>query len=140
MSLVLDASLTLSWYFEDEATPETDAVLDRVVADGAMVPGLWRLEVANALQMAVQRKRCDASFRDRALAELACMAISIDAETNAFAWTTTLHLAERHGLSVYDAAYLELALRQRTVLATLDGPLRTASVAAGVEVVPARAG
>lgn len=138
MSLVLDASLTLSWYFEDEAIPETDAVLDSVVADGATVPALWRPEVANALQMAVRRKRCDASFRDRALAELACMAISIDTETNAFAWTTTLHLAERYGLSVYDAAYLELALRQRTVRATLDGPLRTASVAAGVEVAPAR--
>ena len=70
MSVVLDASLTLSWYFEDERTPAIDAVLDRVTEDGAITPGLWRLEVANGLRMAMRRKRIDAAFRDRALAHL----------------------------------------------------------------------
>ncbi len=137
MSLVIDASLALSWYFEDEGTPETEALLDLVVESGAMVPGLWRLEVANGLQMAVRRKRCDAAFRDRALAELACMAIAVDSETNGFAWSTTLHLADRFTLSLHDASYLELAQRQRMKLGTLNGPLRAAAVALGVEAVGA---
>jgi predicted nucleic acid-binding protein len=59
LSLVLDTSLTLSWYFEDERTPAADGVLDRVVDDGAVVPALWKLEVANGLQAAIRRKRID---------------------------------------------------------------------------------
>ena len=59
MSLVLDTSLALSWYFEDERTPAADALLDRVADQGAMVPGLWRLEIANGLRTAIRRKRID---------------------------------------------------------------------------------
>jgi hypothetical protein len=62
VSLVLDAPLTLSWYFENERTPAIDAVLDRVVADGAVLRALLRLEVGNGLQMAIRRKRIDQRF------------------------------------------------------------------------------
>ena len=135
--MVLDASLTLSWYFDDERTPAADRLLDRVTDDGAVVPALWRLEVANGLQVAIRRKRCDVAFRDRALAELSCLPILVDTETDNFAWTTTLHLADRFKLSVYDACYLGLAQRQRVPLGTLDAALRTAARAMGVETLGA---
>lgn len=120
MTIVLDASLTLSWYFEDERTPAADALLDRVTEIGATVPTLRRLEVAKGLQVAIRRKRCDVAFRDRALAELSCVPISVDVETDGFAWTATLQLATRFGLSVCDVCYLELAQRQNVPLGTRD--------------------
>lgn len=135
MSFVVDASLTLAWYFEDEATPATDEMLDRLAANGAIVPALWRLEVANAFQMAIRRKRVDAVFRDTALTELAAMPITVDPETDIHAWTTTLRLSERFALTLYDAAYLELAQRQTLPLATLDNELRAAGHALSVQLL-----
>ncbi|HTN98020.1 MAG TPA: type II toxin-antitoxin system VapC family toxin, partial [Nordella sp.] len=61
MSLVLDASLTIAWYFEDERSTQTETLLDQVAAEGAIVPTLWKIEVANGLQMAMRRKRIDRS-------------------------------------------------------------------------------
>lgn len=135
MSLVLDASLTLSWYFEDERTPAVDELLDRVVEQGAYVPTLWRLEVANGLQVSIRRKRFDASFRDNALTQLARMPITIDSDTDTYAWSMTLRLADRFQLTLYDAAYLELAQRRHLPLATLDRPLRTAASALGMDLL-----
>lgn len=135
MSLVIDASLTVSWYFEDETTPATEAILDRVSEAGATVPTLWRLEVANALQSAIRRQRITAPYRDQSLAELTQMPITIDAGTNVYAWTTTLRLAERFALTVYDSAYLELAQRRSLPLATLDAELREAAAALGVTLL-----
>ena len=63
MSVVIDASITLSWYFEDERTPAANAVLDQLTATGAMAPSLWKLELANGLQMAIRRQRIDTAFR-----------------------------------------------------------------------------
>ena len=137
MSLVLDPSLVLSWYFEDERTTGANAVLDRVVEEGAVVPALWRLEIANGLQMAIRRKRIDAAFRDNALAELAAMAINVDGETDAHAWSVTLRLSDQFRFTVYDAAYLELARRRRLPLATLDQALRAAAQAIGTETLGA---
>ena len=133
MSLVLDASLTLSWFFKDERTPGADAVLTEVTENGAVVPALWRLEVANALQMAVRRKRIDAAFRDLALTQLS--RLSISADTDAYAWTVILQLADRFQLTLYDAAYLELASRRGLPLATLDRDLREASAALGITLL-----
>jgi predicted nucleic acid-binding protein len=127
LSLVIDASLTMAWYFEDESTRETDEVLDRVSDTGAVVPAHWRLEVANAFQMAIRRQRIDAVYRDESLAELAVMPITIDDDTNGYAWSTTLRLAERFSLTLYDAAYLELARRRSLPLATRDRDLRCAA-------------
>ena len=135
MTPVIDASLTLSWYFEDERTPMADAVLDQVTNEGAVVPSLWRLETANGLQVAIRRRRIDAAFRDSALTHLAHLPITIDAETDAQAWTNTLELADRFQLTIYDAAYLELANRRRLPLATLDSALRTAAEALGLPLL-----
>ena len=135
MSLVIDASLTVAWYFEDETTPATEAILDRVSEAGATVPTLWRLEVANAFQSAIRRKRITAPYRDRSLAELTQMPITIDADTNVYAWTTTLRLAERFALTIYNSAYLELAQRRSLPLATLDAVLREAAAALGVTLL-----
>ena len=132
MSLALDASLTLSWYFEDERTKEADRLLDQVSESGAMVPAIWRLEVANGLQVAIRRKRCDVAFRDRALVALGALPIAVDPDTAEFAWTTTLRLADRFRLSVYDASYLELAQRRGWPLGTLDGALRKAADTLGL--------
>jgi predicted nucleic acid-binding protein len=131
VSLVLDPSLTLSWYFEDERTPAADALLDQVTESGALVPALWRLEIVNGFQGAIRRKRIDAAFRDRALAHLADLPIAIDPETSTYAWTATLRLCDQFRLTPYDAAYLELAQRRTLPLATLDRELRAAAQAVG---------
>ena len=127
MSVVIDASLTLAWYFDDESTPATDAVLHAVSEAGAVVPMLWRLEVANAFQSAIRRKRITAAYRDASLGTLLALPITVDEDTDTHAWSTTLRLSERFGLAVYDAAYLELAQRRNLALATLDQGLRRAA-------------
>src|SRR5229473_133736 len=108
---------------------------NRAEADAALVPALWRLEVANSLTMAVRRRRIDPDFRRAALADLALLDITTDQQTDSYAWTDTLNLADRFQLTVYDAAYLELAQRRVLPLATLDQDLRNAAMAIGVEVL-----
>ena len=127
MSLVIDSSVTLAWVYSDETTPAVSNVLQLVSAGGAWVPVLWRLEVANVLQMGVRRGRHDAAFRDATLSDLALLPVGTDVETEKHAWGATLRLSERHQLTVYDAAYLELAQRRRLPLATLDEELRAAA-------------
>ena len=135
MSVVIDSSITLAWLFEDERSTAADAVLDQVTESGAVAPSLWRLEVANALQMAVRRKRIDAAFRDASLADLRSLVVTIDPETDQHAWASTLLLAERFRLTLYDAAYLELAQRLRLPLASLDQELRAAGNDLGVTLL-----
>ena len=137
MSLVIDSSITLAWFFEDERTERADAVMRQVAKAGAVVPSLWRLEIANALQSALRRKRINAAFRDASIADLRSFPIAVDSETDRHAWGTSLTLAERCQLTLYDAAYLELAQRLRLPLASLDQDLRAASRALGVTVRPA---
>jgi len=127
VSLVLDASLTLSWYFEDEQTPVGEAVMDRVAMEGAFVPSLWRYEVANGFLRAIRRKRIFAAYRDASLAELRHLPITIDRIGDDMTWTATLALADRFQLSIYDAAYLELAKRRGLPLATGDQALGAAA-------------
>lgn len=136
MTLVLDSSATLAWIHGDERTEPIEAMFDRVVESSAFVPGLWRLEIANSLNVAIRRKRISRAFRDEALADLAELDIIIDSETDLHAWQATIRLADLHGLTVYDAAYLELAQRRRLPLATLDKALADAARAAGIEVLP----
>ena len=132
MSFVVDSSVALAWVYSEETTEAISEVLARLTDRGAWVPALWRLEVANVLEMNVRRGRHDAAFRDAALADPAVLPISIDAETDRQAWAATLRLAARHRLTVYDAAYLELAQRRGLPLATLDKELRDAATAEGV--------
>lgn len=133
MSIVIDASITLPWYFDDEVSPATEAVMDRVVAEGAVVPAHWKLEIANGFRTGLRRGRIVPSYRDASLSDLDAMPIEIDAETNLHAWHATLRLADRYDLTPYDAAYLELAQRRRLPLATLDKNLGRAATDAGVE-------
>lgn len=104
------------------------STLNRIVQSRAWVPSLWPLEVANSLQMAVRRHRIDTAFRDASLANLALLNIQMDPDTANFAWNDTLRLAGQHDLTLYDATYLELALRLSLPLATRDSALRKAAV------------
>jgi predicted nucleic acid-binding protein len=137
VSLILDASVTLAWYFEDERTDESDAVLDRVTESGAVVPTLWCYEVANGLQTARRRKRIDEAYRDASLAELRLLPIEIDRVGDDSVWTAMLDLADRFGLTMYDAVYLELAERRRLPLATGDRALRAAARGLKIELIVA---
>ena len=111
------------------------AVFDRILQRSAWVPGLWRLEVANVLEMKVRRGQINAEFQGVTLADLALLPISLDLETHEQAWSATARLAARHRLTVYDAAYLELALRRGLPLATLDRDLRDAARIERVELL-----
>ena len=135
MSFVLDNSVALTWCFEGERTPATTALLERGAEVGALAPGLWPLEALNGLLVAERRGRLDASRRQRLAGFLSALPISLDRETASQAWTTAAGLAERFALSAYDAAYLELAQRQRLPLASLEQDLRAAATALGVAVL-----
>jgi len=135
LSLVIDSSVTLSWCFEDEQTPRTLNLLERIAENGAVAPALWPLEVLNALFMAERRKRLDAAQRHRLAGFLRDLPITIDAETDSQAWTATMHLAEVHRLTMYNAASLELAQRLALPLAALDQELCAAAKAEGVALV-----
>ena len=127
MSMVIDSSVTLAWLYSDELTPATQQVLDRVTTAGAWVPTLWRIEVANSLVTGVRRGRISPEFRDAALTDLALLNIATDPDTDTFAWLAMLRLAKRCNLTLYDAAYLELAQHLNLPLATLDQELRAAA-------------
>jgi predicted nucleic acid-binding protein len=135
---VIDASVTLSWVYTDEHSTASDALLARVADQGAVVPMLWHLEIANGLQVGIKRKRIDASYRDAAIRKLVLLPIEIDPDTNNYAWTTTLQLAEAHQLTVYDASYLELTLRHGLPLATRDDQLAAAASRSGAILLPTR--
>jgi predicted nucleic acid-binding protein len=134
VSVVLDCSVTLAWVYGDETTEAVRAVFDDL-AGGAWVPSLWRLEIGNVLEMGVRRGRHDAAFRDATLADLALLPIQLDLETDQHAWGATARLARLHRLTLYDAAYLELARRRDAPLATLDQELRAAALAEGVPLL-----
>lgn len=106
--------------------------LNWVTEKGAMVPSLWTLEVGNALLLAERRKRISSEQRHKALYILTELPINIDAMTSHHAWLETMELAERYKLTLYDASYLELALRRSLPLATLDKALQKAATLAGV--------
>ena len=134
MTIVIDASVTLAWIHGDERTEAIVSLFNNVAERGAHVPSIWPLEVANSLLQAVRRGRTNPSLRDRALDDLEAIDIAIDDETSEHAWHATLRLADAYGLTVYDAAYLELAQRRRLPLATLDKALLAAAPKAGVDL------
>ena len=118
MSFVLDNSVALAWCFADEQTPAVMALLDRVTETGAMAPSLWPLEAMNGLLMAERRGRLSAAQRVAMAGFLRALPVRLDEETAERAWEASAELAERFRLSVYDAAYLELAMRRGLPLAT----------------------
>lgn len=135
MSLVLDASATLAWLYPDEITDAISTVFDRIGDDCAWVPELWRIEVANSLTVNLRRGRITPFRRSESLVDLQLLTILSDPETNDHVWGRTLELADRHQLTVYDATYLELALRRALPLATLDDALRKAAQQEGLPLL-----
>jgi predicted nucleic acid-binding protein len=134
-AFVADASVAIGWVHPGQATAGTAAMLD-AVGEGATleVPALWSLEVANALIVLVRRRKLAEDERQAALGWLRGLRVRIDHDMSAVAFSRLSELAVAHQLSVYDAAYLELALRRRLVLGCKDGALRTAATQAGVSL------
>ena len=134
LGFVADASATLPWCFADEATSATEALLDRLRGgEVAVVPAHWPTEVMNGLLMALRRNRIDPEKVTRFAHALAALPIRIEPPPSD--WDAIIRVAIRHQLTVYDAAYLELAQRTGLPLASLDGDLRKVAPAAGVALV-----
>lgn len=133
---VPDASAVLAWFFEDETSQWADELVVRLKSgDSAVVPMHWSIEVANAFLMAMRRGRISKEKMTEFLADLIALPIRLDAVGKEATFTQVLACAERYGLTVYDAAYLELAMRERIPLATLDKALSAAALKAGVSLV-----
>ena len=133
---VVDASIAMTWCFEDEASAETDRLFERVRDDGATVPGLWHLEVSNVLLQAERRGRISRGDVAARLGLIADLPIAIDQETAARSLREILLLARGEQLTTYDAAYLELAVRRGLPWMTKDGELAGAAKRMGVVVLP----
>lgn len=131
---VLDCSVAMSWCFEDEVSVYADLVLDALKDTEAVVPSLWPLEVANVLSVAERRSRLSESQMTRAITLFQALPIRVDTLTAQQALGSTLSLARKHGLSAYDAAYLEVAMREGLPLATADKQLLKVVKACGITV------
>ena len=132
MAFVLDCSVTLPWFLEDERTAFTDSLLFGAKRADYWVPSIWCLEFPNALLVAERRRRIERSHRIEALELIPRLQIRIDSE--AIDLKSISEVAEKHELSTYDAAYLELALRRGLGLVTLDRDLAQAANSEGVSV------
>ena len=131
---IVDASMTLAWCFDDEATNRSEGILERLALEGGMAPAHWPLEVANALRFAWSSGRVDEEAIDRARDIVRQLPIELRPVETA----TALHLvasAREHDLTVYDAAYLGLAEALGLAVATLDQRLATACRTVGVPLV-----
>jgi predicted nucleic acid-binding protein len=133
-SLILDCSAALAWLMPDEDEPAALAIGRLVQSSGAVVPQLWHLEFANALSSAVKNKKRSIELSDmRAILALAAqLHIEEDPHTSSCAWGATTDLALQYELSLYDAAYLELAIRRTLPLATFDKKLTAAAATLGL--------
>lgn len=134
---VLDCSVAVCWCFDDEASPATDALLERVRDEGAVVPSLWQVELANVLLQAERRRRTTAADTTTFLDLIDELPIATDEETVHRALREVLTLARAHGLTAYDATYLELAMRRGLPLATRDAALAAAARRVGMLTLPA---
>jgi predicted nucleic acid-binding protein len=132
MAFVLDCSVTLPWFLEDERTEFTDSLLFSVKTTEYWVPAIWCLEFPNALLVAERRKRIDRGRRLEALDQVARLLVRVDNEP--IVMKAVSGIAERHDLSTYDAAYLELAVRLSAGLITLDRTLAQAASLEGIAV------
>ena len=133
---VVDASIAIAWVHPAQATMQSQALLDSIAA-GAVVraPALWSLETANALLVLTRRGKLTEEERVNALTALAQLSVILDHEMAGLALGKLSDLAMHHRLSVYDAAYLELALRRKLPIACKDGQLRTAAKRARLKLL-----
>ena len=130
MAVVIDASVALAWCLRDEqGSADADAVMIRVSHEESVVPGLFWHEVRNVLVAAERTGRLDPESAEIHLLRLRALPLATDHDQDDVG---TLHFARRHGLSAYDAAYLETAKRYHADLATLDKKLLSAAVVEGV--------
>ncbi|WP_420635822.1 type II toxin-antitoxin system VapC family toxin [Candidatus Palauibacter sp.] len=130
--IVIDTSVVVCWCMADEDHALADQSMELTLENGAVVPGIWRYEVRNALLTNERRGRIDAKHTRARLTDLREMRISADHDHDD---RVILNLARTHGLSVYDAAYLETALRRSLPLASLDRRLCEAAAASGATLV-----
>lgn len=137
MSFVLDASMVLAWLLAEDASEDAVTVRGRLAQERAIVPSLWVYEVANALTAAVRRGRLPENLLDASLRTVAALPVDVVEPNRDLA--AVVEFASRHGLSVYDAAYLQLAVAQDLPLTTLDDRLGQGAREAGVEVLSGRA-
>lgn len=132
-AFVVDASIAFAWILPSQASSSADALLERIEAgEGAVVPPLWFLEVANGLLAAERRKTIAAPERRLALERLSALGLAVDEASARDAFGRTSAMAEQYGLSVYDAVYLELAVRRGLPLGTRDRALQSAAKRSGL--------
>ena len=134
-AFVIDCSVAVTWCFEDEATPASDGLLDRLGEEEAAAPAIWPRELGNVLVMAERRGRIDAAQLAEFVALVRDLPVAIDQETPQRALDEVLALARAEKLTTYDASYLELAMRLGVPLATQDRELRHAAVRLGTPVL-----
>jgi predicted nucleic acid-binding protein len=134
---VLDNNVTMAWCFTEEATEFTKTVLSRLsnLTDSAIVPVLWLYEVVNVIEMAFRKGRITSEKAGAFLESLADLPIVVENPNRAQVIVAVRALAREHQLTSYDAAYLELAIRHKLPIASLDTALLKAAVAAGVNTV-----
>ena len=135
MPFVLDCSVAMAWLFLDEGNDSTDALREKLVTEHAVVPALWPIEVGNALLAATRRGRLSEEDWPRIRDDFAELPIEVDTDSCTRVLDRVLPVASDHKLSVYDATYLELAMRLSLPLATLDRQLAAAARGAGIEVI-----
>jgi predicted nucleic acid-binding protein len=134
-AVVIDASVALAWCFPDEASVYADGVLVALKGQSIVVPAVWGLEIANAMLVGERRRRLKHPEMLRFVALLEGLSILQDAQPITHNVSNVLPLARDYGLSAYDAAYLELAIRLSAPLATLDGDLQRAARRAGIRIL-----
>ena len=132
---MVDASVALAWVLDDESDTYADSILSSLLGSSIVVPSHWALEVTNALLMAERRRRTTPADTVRAIALLGALPIETDHRTGEAAPNSILSIARSYALTVYDAAYLELCIREGLPLATLDAKLASALVSAGGKTV-----
>ena len=138
MAFVLDCSMTMAWLFSDEASTTTDALRESLLNDYAIAPVLWPIEVANVLLVATRRGRITSEDWSSIRIDLAALPIEVEPASDDRVLESVLPIAHQYEISVYDAMYLEIALRLGLPLATLDRKLAAAGSRAGVAVVAGR--
>jgi predicted nucleic acid-binding protein len=133
---IADSSVGVAWAVHSQASEVTDELLDRVAAGTSLVvPALWPFEVANSLLVLYRRKRILAEDRQRALDALGRLPLVVDDEGPRLALGRISELAAEHSLSVYDAVYLELAVRRKLPLASCDEALCKAAQSCRVKLL-----
>lgn len=132
-SFALDASVALSWCFEDEVSAYAELILD-LLAKGAeaQVPAIWPLEVCNALLIAERRKRISTAALTYWIGKIVSLRIAISAPLPLRETAESIAIAREYGLTMYDASYLELARRSDLPLATIDRRLAAAARRFGI--------